>query len=350
LSIGRIVEESVLGNAANMSSSDFTIATASFMGSLLLISLLFVSGVFTADAIYSFVYEFKIHPLTNEVENSSASESNEPIELTSTKKEKNHTMVTINKLKATTISSLYRFFIQEDPMFFRSESLLFIGCLSILLLSYVFGMIGLGFFTSINTPLDTAKDSFRNALTMEVVRLILSVVYFVLYLLVFGDLSLLVYLFKYRRNVNNEIAEQDNRTELNEVLEDELSFKLFKKFAEKEFSFENVQCWNDLKIVYKKRESTSSEFKEILNSFNAKYLSDDSALQVNVPAMARNSLLRSVEKGELDEMMNALDVFKNDILYNLADTYARFMTTEVYTFCKLAKQEKEKLTEKVGMN
>nr|CAG4710153.1 unnamed protein product [Naegleria fowleri] len=377
LSIGRVGQELAQSDSSKQSftSVTFTIVTSSVMGFILVVSLVSVTIIFTCDLLYCLIYEYRAKPIVDtsiQVPSYNAS-TQSTIELSDTstskmegdsnpKKKKLLEDFYIKKTKDLTISSMYRFFIQEDPLFFRAESLLFILCLGVLLASYVFGIVSLGFFISTNTSLDTSNSAFSNSLIMDIVRLILSVVYFVLYVLVFGDLSLLVYIFKYRRNAwnvshNERFYDQSVESlesgacqnELFEILQDQLALRLFEKFTVKEFSKENLICYHQLMELYtihKLRELECAKQVKLLENFIGKFLTASSAYEVNIPSHTRTSLLKTVnEKQSVDsqQILKSLDSLKGDLIQNLSDTFSRFITTQSYQFWVKIKQEKQQL-------
>ncbi|KAG2383422.1 hypothetical protein C9374_004093 [Naegleria lovaniensis] len=377
LSLGRIGQEVAQSNYASQSftSTIYTIVTSSIMGSILVMSLVTVIIIFLFDLLYCLIYEYRAKPIVDtsiQVPSYDASTAS-TIELSdissgekSTKKKLLDDFY-IKKAKDLTLSSMYRFFIQEDPLFFRVETLLFILCLGVLLTSYIFGIVSLGFFISTNSALDTSTSAFNKSLIMDIVRLILSVVYFVLYVLVFGDLSLLVYIFKYRskhaRNLKTMERAYDrsaeslesgdsfasSHNELHEILQDPLALRLFEKFTVKEFSKENLICYHqlvELYTIHKLREKESTEQVKLLEGFIGKFLTAASAFEVNIPSHTRTSLLKTVKEKQnvnSQQILKALDSLKGDLIQNLSDTFSRFVTTKSYQYWVKIKLEKQQL-------
>ncbi|EFC38714.1 predicted protein [Naegleria gruberi] len=364
-SIGRIVQESLNSDTSKQifTSSIYTIVTSSFMGAILLFSLVAVSLIFIVDLIYAFAVEYrKPYIDTSEISGTlvemseSQSSSAFSTDSNSNSKKKFKDLESFKKAKDITMSSMYKFFVQDDPLFFRCESLLFIFCLGVLLISYVFGIVGLGFFTLTGKALSTSESAFETSLVMDIIRLVLSVVYFVLYILVFGDLSLLIYIFKYRKyrvsstsGSTSFSSESRYDNELQEILNDGLAYSLFEKFTVKEFSKENLLCYNSLQELEDEKQFYQKDLEnqvKMLEEIIEKYLTQTSSFEVNIPSNTRKNLINLIKSKEgltKENVKKSLESLKSDILVNLTDTFSRFTTSQSYEFWTQIKEEKERL-------
>jgi hypothetical protein len=115
---------------------------------------------------------------------------------------------------------------------------------------------------------------------------------------------------------------------------------LFIAFCEKEYSMENILCYNDI-LAYK--DANMDKAKGIYDT----YLQGKGAvMEVNIPTRVAAAVFERIQKNEIDSTL--FDHVKRDIVTNLSDTWSRYVTSQEYEdLLRVQRQEKELLDSKV---
>ncbi|KAL9657709.1 hypothetical protein ABK040_005062 [Willaertia magna] len=343
-------------NLSLISPNSYTIIMSAFMGFILVITLILTFTIFIIDFIY--------HGCLQKEEEENSTNQNNDIS-TVDNNNNNNTIKSLKKfnlqnLKLPKSNIFKKFFIQQDPLIFRLETFFFIICLTILLISYISGMISTGFLTEENTLNFTNTTSLSIDFILSIVKLVTSVIYYIFYILVFGGISLLFTFKNIKRKKEQKQEEEEDLNEIEEIMKDKFGLPLFEDFARKEFSLENLSCYFSIKDLLencKVTQQLTSDILEKFKNYKIMYLSSSSSLEVNFPGVLTKSFINHLdilqkEENNLDsfnQMKIILDKMYSETLKNLIDTYSRFESTDLFEVWKAFNDQRELMSNQVGI-
>ena len=216
------------------------------------------------------------------------------------------------------------YLIRNDPFFFRIQSFFVIP---LIICQLVYDFLGSGFWVY-------NAECFDEERWLSVLK---SIVYFIekiLYMLYFSGIVILIsYLQKMKSCYVGK--KKDFVDQLDEIFSNPKLTELFIKFAQNEYSMENVLLYNEIqkfkKMAEKERIKNSSRI--YLKYLNGEY----SELEVNVPRRWSNRVKIKLDSNEIPN----IDLF-DDVLTitreNLSDTYSRFiLSNEMTSFLETQK-------------
>ncbi|KAL9651433.1 hypothetical protein ABK040_001381 [Willaertia magna] len=137
-------------------------------------------------------------------------------------------------------------------------------------------------------------------------------------------------LFKRNDKGEDKKDKESQLSELEQKLENASFYKLLKKYAEKEFSLENILLYDQLMILKAKHKENSLIFKEELNDLSVNYIQSFSKYEVNFPSKIKLEFSNVISENR-DVTFNQLyDILKTDLMLNIGDTCKRLEKTNEY--------------------
>lgn len=232
------------------------------------------------------------------------------------------TLVDIKKLRR----GLVYFYWVDDPLLFRFEALF--------ALFFFFAMVaGIVVFMH-----------FKGVYAYSV-ALCFDFAYFFAMIL-FGNVIISVvevyrWIVKMIKRSAGQKGENDQSSELRQLLSDQHFVELFGKYCRKELSIENLQVYSIIDQAKKKGKMEFSTFQSMFLG----YIKSNSDFEVNIKSSIRNQV-SSLYEGALATQesidTSSLDDLYCDVIANLDDTFGRFSKTTQF---ELFVQEKEQLME-----
>jgi hypothetical protein len=146
--------------------------------------------------------------------------------------------------------------------------------------------------------------------------------------LIGGFFSLGITMYRYLfSSTNNGKEENNSKTEIDEIFENQATFELFYEYSKKEFSIENVLYKVDSN-QYKKLKNEKKRLKHA-QLMEIKYLSGQSSpLEINVDQATLAPVLESLHRNQAP-----IDLLKNldsSVMKNLSDTHGRFKFSRLF--------------------
>eukprot|EP01080_Neovahlkampfia_damariscottae_P010572 gene10572-3091_t len=216
-----------------------------------------------------------------------------------------------------------KFWIDSDPFLYRIQQLILIP-IAILFIVYEI------FISPDFWKVDACCLSNRYFTLRVIVKSL--ILYFIIFYFS-GFLLLVTYYKKIKKLLktnkkSNEFQNLILDDTIDSIFKNPTKLKMFKSFAEKEFSLENIFLYEQIKIFEEleneqRREKANLLFSKFLNGAN-------SELEVNVAGNQTKDIMKHLN----DESYFIDKEFFSDILHsikeNLSDTYSRFQLTEEY--------------------
>nr|CAG4713777.1 unnamed protein product [Naegleria fowleri] len=330
-------------------------------------------------------------------------------------------------LKNTELSVQQRSFLRklfhlDTPLYFRAEMMLYLVCFLFMMVQ-----LGIGFasqfyenhlfkvFTSDGGSLDSEEEfkmhnnvMVMSLLILKIFSLLSEICYTICYIAIFGGFSLFV-LFKYKLKSSKMSHSSTNKQHMNttsttigdfatsktnteeylfeesevlSLIRDDLGFRLFEEFSEREFSLENLYFY--LELYSNQNIILGQEIHELpsfLEQLNVNYIASTAPYEVNLPSQAKQmfyDLKEFVERLKMNTLiwnemnnstpsstLNSDDVLQvdslreqdtkdqpisdqvkelreqlivcfdrlvNEVFVNLGDTFYRFIQTPEYKF------------------
>ncbi len=119
-----------------------------------------------------------------------------------------------------------------------------------------------------------------------------------------------------------------------EAIEIPVVYELFRNYCMKEFALENLLVYKELNTLVERWSNLDDDSRQkALDTFFDKFINPGARFEVNIPADVRKSIVEfkkdvsALNTTEQERIFNNLMVA---ILTNLADTFARFSTSEEY--------------------
>lgn len=109
-----------------------------------------------------------------------------------------------------------------------------------------------------------------------------------------------------------------------ESLKDAEIMKIFEDFCGKEYSLENISCYNDMmnyKKSVKKPEDAKILFEKYLNG-------NESVMEINIPKKVCEQVRSLMNEGKFDGAL--FEIVEKDVIANLCDTFSRFVFDPPY--------------------
>jgi hypothetical protein len=224
--------------------------------------------------------------------------------------------------------SLKRYFFDDDPFKFRIEFYM------------VFLMIIIGFLFTLIPPVLLISTKLAGGATPSQLRNIGGLFFFILECL---QLSIPYYgvIIALIRIIQQKMIKKVERTEFEELFNDEVGNELLKEFAINEWSIENIYLHDDI-LKYKKtpKKLMKSKCEEILKT----YIEEGSPLEVNISRRIRKLTIQKIRNFDNENSMEIFDGVGFEVLMNLQDTFGRFKFTQLYVSWKKKFMKKKRMT------
>eukprot|EP01080_Neovahlkampfia_damariscottae_P009326 gene9326-1413_t len=199
------------------------------------------------------------------------------------------------------------YFVISDPNFFRYESMLFIPNVVIIIIWTV----------TTNVPI-----LFRLGITE----------YLLVYNVHLGGIFALyvtIFYYFYRKIRNKKLNDSEAEGTLSRIFNDPFLLEIFSKFANSEWSIENVLCKSDI-MKYQKHKTQDKRLKSAY-FIRGQYLLDDSPFQINIDSKTFNNVAVLIDNGLNVPLKDDLfDPILKVVHSNLSDTLSRFTATSEY--------------------
>ena len=115
---------------------------------------------------------------------------------------------------------------------------------------------------------------------------------------------------------------------IDKIMKDTFLSKEMGKFAKKEWSYENVACYNDIMKFKKEKNNLGKQYKAT-NIYYCYLNGKNSEFEINIDKKTCKKVLKELEKGgTLD--VNLFEEVLKTLKINLADTYSRFRLTSEF--------------------
>jgi hypothetical protein len=218
-----------------------------------------------------------------------------------------------------------KYFRDDDSFLFRFEFM------------FLMLLITLGFFGVIVPPIlhvFLKSSSIRN--TIACIR------YFMAEMLILSIpiCNIIISLFKLC-----EKFRESPRNEFEQLLMDEQGFTIFKEFTMKEWSIENIFCYEDILDFHS---SDHSEMKSKAIEILQNYVEENSPLEVCISSKIRNITIQKVRNFDKEDPNKIFSELNFEILSNLENTFGRCKLTSKYQ--KWKKKKRNKFINPLEMN
>jgi hypothetical protein len=224
--------------------------------------------------------------------------------------------------------SLKKYFLDDDPFKFRIE------------LYMVFFIIIIGFLFTLVPPTLLISTKLAGGTPSQLRNIGGTLFFFIVECL---QLSIPFYgvIIAFIRTIQHRMVKQVERTEFEELFNDEVGNELLKEFAINEWSIENIYIHDDIS-KYKKTQKKfmKSKCEEILKT----YIEEGSPLEVNISRRIRRITIQKIRNFDNENPLEIFDGVDFEVLMNLQDTFGRFKFTQLYVAWKKKFKKKNRMT------
>eukprot|EP01080_Neovahlkampfia_damariscottae_P011479 gene11479-4643_t len=207
-----------------------------------------------------------------------------------------------------------KFVWKQDVFYFRLQTYVFLLC--IIFPTYLTSEVVIDFFYDDILPVS------------PYLYIIIQTIAEYLYLFNQSVLIIMISLYNLLRIITRKyFGGVSKETDIERKLNDPDFYELLRKFAEQEFSIENVACFQHI-LEYEKL-SNVEERKKLIVKMKYLYFGSDAELEVNVSGSTiKKFMTASSDDNQIDDEL-FYDI-KKTILINLSDTFSRFTSTYEY--------------------
>ncbi|EFC39371.1 predicted protein [Naegleria gruberi] len=135
----------------------------------------------------------------------------------------------------------------------------------------------------------------------------------------------------YKRIRYAKSQKTNSADDLENILKNEDLFNLFREYSEKEFSLENIEFYSVMLKLKVQKVVSEKELDEIDDTFIKNY----SKYEVNLPSSCKREFYKlkeqAQEKTHQVEYSALWQVFGNDLVLNMMDTFRRLQETSNYS-------------------
>ena len=277
----------------------------------------------------------------------------------------------------TTAKRLFSLIFFGDRLMFRLEALIFFAGIVAFIISYCIGFSTLNTRYNLNNSIQTT-----NIIDMlDAIGYVFELIMTICFIISFGGLAVvLTFISRFKKSRTISQTETDDYP-VYKLLQNNYMMRLFRQFAKNEFSLENLACWlrvENARSTFGKlwfcsdseTESTLSEkerrlwaeFATEVKYWRDTHVSSSGLMAVNMSGSTRRKCLAicsTLELIDLTQLSNKectelkravaemVEGLTSELIYNLMDTYARFVLTEEYKILADIEQTRELITQKV---
>jgi hypothetical protein len=209
-----------------------------------------------------------------------------------------------------------QYILYNDPYYFRAQIFMF---LPFMMYSLVIEFVSL----AITKDYGEVVQNFGPTIILNTIQVSILLIIDVVFPLVMTIIELI------KRGLRRKKVDKG----IESYLMDSEIEKLFVSFSEREYSLENILCYQDI------REFKSS-LKDPLNIYFRYFNGNSSVMEVNVPGKQCQIIYDQLKSGQFD--VHLFDEIEKTIITNLSDTWSRFRFEHSYTqYIEKQKSEKE---------
>jgi len=242
-----------------------------------------------------------------------------------------------SKNRQTFLFWLIRYFIDNDPLYFKIETILIVIVVFLVILVYSIGIASVIENSSASSPIVIART------TIQILLMISEIV-------AFGGFIFIISLKNYisSGSVVHGLEEKDEEdvNEMVQLLRNEFGYQIVFEFCQKELSLENVLLWKDLEKI--NAMVNDEERKVALQQINELYIKSNSERELNIDFKRRKAFLSYLELKDptTEEIENAIRILYSACLANLAvDTLKRLKGTKLYESYLEVKENYQELSQ-----
>jgi hypothetical protein len=243
----------------------------------------------------------------------------------------------VSKNRQTFLFWLIRYFIDNDPLYFKIETILIVIVVFLVILVYSIGIASVIETSSASSPIVIART------TIQILLMISEIV-------AFGGFIFIISLKNYisSGSVVHGLEEKDEEdvNEMVQLLRNEFGYQIVFEFCQKELSLENVLLWKDLEKI--NAMVNDEERKVALQQINELYIKSNSERELNIDFKRRKAFLSYLELKDptTEEIENAIRILYSACLANLAvDTLKRLKGTKLYESYLEVKENYQELSQ-----
>ncbi|EFC43523.1 predicted protein [Naegleria gruberi] len=268
------------------------------------------------------------------------------------------------------LGSIFKTFISNDVLMFRTEVIFYLAAMLFFIVSYLVG------FSTLS--LRFSGDSTNNDIVdmMDSVIFLFETLMTICLIIAFGGF-VVVWALKteftkggwFTKKQANAFQEFDEKFEVLTLKQNKYLLKLFRQYTKTEMSLENYIIWIRL-------EKFKQDFSDVISPSNANigewdrvvtemdelfktHIDSSSEMSVNINSITRrkylilhntllNTNINTLNGSEVAELKTATNEvimdLMTDIVYNLMDTYSRFVLTEEFRIIKQVQATREMTT------
>ena len=228
--------------------------------------------------------------------------------------------------KSRNIGFIVRYLKGNDPLYFRSETLLIVITVIFTIILYSVGIVSVIEQSAAMSPIVIART------VIEIIMMLMEIAAFGGF--VFA-MSLKNYILLKRSKYTIQENEESNKNEegLLEMLRNELGYQIMHQYCQSEFSLENLLLWKELEDLRARNlVMTSDERKKTLKYIDELYIKNNSERQLNIANKERKKFLKILELDHLNasDTEEAFETLYNVCIANLSETAIRLRTSDLY--------------------
>lgn len=248
--------------------------------------------------------------------------------------------------QARGIGFVIRLFTENDPLYFRTESVLILLTAFMTVILYSIGIASVIEQAPAMSPI-------------VIVRTVIEIIVMLMEIVAFGGFIFGVTLKRYislkrgNYSVHENSDEQKNdkpiEDELLEMIRNNLGYQFVYQYCQMEFSLENLLLWKELEDLRPRNLIMSTEErKQALDEINELYIRNNSERQLNIANKDKKKFLAILEISTItaSDAEEAFQLLYDVCLLNLSDTIVRLRSSELYQdYCRITETHQQlKLT------
>jgi hypothetical protein len=248
--------------------------------------------------------------------------------------------------QARGIGFVIRLFTENDPFYFRTESVLILLTAFMTVILYSIGIASVIEQEPAMSPI-------------VIVRTIIEIIVMLMEIVAFGGFIFGVTLKRYisLKRSNYSVHENSDEQKNNKPIEDELlemirnnlGYQFVYQYCQMEFSLENLLLWKELEDLRSRNLIMSKEErKQALDEINELYIRNNSERQLNIANKDKKKFLATLEISTItaSDAEEAFQLLYDVCLLNLSDTIVRLRSSELYQdYCRITETHQQlKLT------
>jgi len=232
----------------------------------------------------------------------------------------------------------------NDPLLFRTESVIIVIAVFVIIVLYSIGIA-------------TIIEMSRAKSPIMIVRTVIEIILMFTRIFAFGGFIFVVSVKSMirGRQINSHYEQLSTSMSSKETVQDQKvldilrhssGYHLVFDFCRKEFSLENILLWKELESIRSRNLlMTTEERQKVLKEIQELYIDNNSERQLNISNQQRKGFLRVAKMSEPSaaDAEEAFAKLYGACMMNIADTLTRLSSTEAYQTYELAKETSNEL-------